>query len=456
MKKIFISFFAVALLFCACNKDEDEPSTNESDAAKRIDKVIYDIMSTNYLWNEKMPEYEKGESRDPDKYFESLLYTYEDKWSYISDDSDAENAKMQGTPYSMGYSPQPARYGDESDVMIIVEYVYPGSPAEKAGLKRGDIILTINGVWLTDKNYIDLYYKENATFGLGKINTSTKPYKISESGKKIKIKAEVINADPSIYDTIFNVNGKQVGYYVYTEFTMGTRFASSMDRVFDKFKSAGVKDLILDLRYNGGGSLGSAKQLASAIAPAGVANGSNTFFYYIYNNIVQAEIKAESDYIVKIPTNEHNAGMENLYVLCTENTASASELVICGLMPYMNVKLIGTNTHGKYCGMFCIDKSVEKRLDNWFLCPICFKYANANGLTDFRNGLPVDYFVEEDITNLYPFGDINDPMLATALDVVAGQPLTAKSARMAPSDLKVLGSVKGIVGNNLIVKVMPQ
>lgn len=450
MRKILIPFFVVALLFCACDKESDEPNATDSET-KKIDKIIYDILSVNYYWNEKIPAYVKGENRDPKKYFESLLYVNEDKWSYISDDSEKTNAEMQGTPYSMGYSPYFVLYGDENDVMMIVEYVYPGSPAEKAGLKRGDIVLTINGEWLTKNNYIDLYYKENATFGLGKINTSSVPYKLSESGKKIKIKAETIDTDPSIYDTIFNIGGKQVGYYVFTEFTMGNKFINSMDNVFDKFKSAGVKDLILDLRYNGGGSVQTAMHLASAIAPAGVANDKNIFFYYMYNDIVQAGIEKESDYVVNIPTNEHNADMSNLYVICTKNTASASELVACGLMPYMNVKLIGTNTHGKYCGMFVFDKSVEPKLDNWLLCPICFKYANANGMTDFRNGLPVDYFVEEDIINMYPFGDINDPMLATALDVATGQPLTAKGARVAPSDMKILDWGDARINNNLIV-----
>lgn len=446
----------MALLFCSCDDNDDNGTKGKSGDVVEINKLVYDIMHDYYLWNEWMPTYKKGEKRDPSEFYETLLYRYEDRWSYISDDSDAENAELAGTPYSMGYAPLFSYYNDsDKDVLIIVEYVYPGSPADKAGLKRGDIVLTINDEWINDENFADLYYAENATFGLGKIEMSGETNKISLSGESLKIKAEIINADPSIYDTIFYVNEKPVGYYVFTEFNTGNRCISTMDAIFDKFKSAGVKDLILDLRYNGGGSLETANHLASAIAPASVANGKNVFFSYIYNNVLNDYYRqnAGDDYFkVNLPKNEHNADMENLYVLCTSNTASASELVTCGLMPYMNVKLIGTSTHGKYCGMFCFDKSVEEKLENWFLCPICFKYANSRGLTDFKNGLAPDYYVEDDVTNYLPFGDVNDPMLATALDVIGNQPLTAKSARSLPNGFSPLNFNKSFVGSNLIVK----
>lgn len=453
MKKILLPLCLVALLFCSCDDEDDNGKSNGANASK-IDKLVYDIMHDYYLWNEWMPTYKKGENRDPNEYFETLLYSYEDKWSYISDDSDAENAELAGTPYSMGYSPKFYAYTKDNDVFILVEYVYPGTPAEKAGLKRGDIIFTINGESINADNYIDLYYAESATFGLGKIDFSVEPWKVTLTEETLKAKAEIINADPSVYDTIFYVNEKPVGYYVFTQFNIGTRCTESMDVIFDRFKSAGVKDLILDLRYNGGGSLTTAEHLASAIAPANVANGKNVFFKYVYNNILNDYYNqngGEANFVVNMPENEHNADMENLYVLCTENTASASELVTCGLMPYMNVKLIGTNTHGKYCGMISFDKNVIKELENWFLCPICFKYANSVGLTDFKYGLEPDYVVEEDITNMLPFGDTNDPMLATALDVIGAQPLTAKSARRLPDGITVMGRNKSIVRNNLIV-----
>ncbi len=447
MKKTIVPLCLIAMLLCACEKDDYVQNKSKDPNATKINKVIYDIMSVYYLWNENMPQYQTVGNKDTEEFFESLLNKPADKWSYVSDDSEAEMAELAGSPYSMGYSPMFV-YTDKSknEICIIVEYVYPGTPADKAGLKRGDIIITINGQTMNKDNYVDLYKLENATFGLGKYDASVEPHSFSLTGETLKVKSEILNVNPSIYDTIFYVNNKPVGYYVFTEFNIGKRCISAIDDVFDKFRGAGVKDLIIDLRYNGGGVVETATHLASAIAPANVANGKNVFFTYIYNATI-----AEDDDVVKFPVNEHNADIENLYVLCTENTASASELVICGLMPYMNVKLIGTNTHGKYCGMFCFDKSVERKLENWFLCPICFKYANSAGLTDFKDGLKPDYVVKEDVTNMYPFGDINDPMLSTALDVVGGQPLTAKSARLTQDEIVVLGRDKSIVHNNLIV-----
>lgn len=226
-----------------------------------------------------------------------------------------------------------------------------------------------------------------------------------------------------------------------------------MDNVFDKFKEAGVKDLILDLRYNGGGDIGVASHLASAIAPANVVKNHNVLVTYVYNDLLTSYFEEDEDEIlVRFPDNDYNADIENLYVLCTEGTASASELVAIGLEPYMNVKLIGTNTYGKYTGMFIFDKDVRgcKDLENWILLPVCMKYANSEGFSDFVDGLEPDYKVEDDLLSGYQFGDANDPMLATALDVIGGLPLTAKAARVKP--FESLGRDRSIVGNNLIIR----
>ena len=229
-----------------------------------------------------------------------------------------------------------------------------------------------------------------------------------------------------------------------------------MDAVFDRFKAAGVKDLILDLRYNGGGDVETARHLASAIAPAQTIDNQEILSTNIYNDLlttVFAQEGSEDDFKVRFEKNSHNADMENLYVLCAEGTASASEMVTIGLMPYMNVTLVGDTTYGKYTGMFVFDSSIDdelKDLKNWALLPVCMKYANANGFTDFVDGLIPDYLVEDDLINAYQFGDANDPALAAALDIIGGQPLTAKSARIRP--FKYAGRNRSVVGNNLIVR----
>ena len=157
--------------------------------------------------------------------------------------------------------------------------------------------------------------------------------------------------------------------------------------------------------------------------------------------------------MTRFPDNSHNADIENLYVLGTRGTASASELIIIGLQPYMNVTLVGENTYGKFTGMFIFDSEDKdfENLENWAIAPIVMKYANANGFTDFYNGLTPDIYVEDDGLYLgYPLGCPDDPMIAAALSKIGGLPLTAKAAHQK-LPFKYLGGNPSIVGNNLII-----
>ena len=437
MKKNLILLAIVALVAVSC-KDKKNEDNREDYNRETVNACIYDIMETYYLWNNNIPQQRRLKFNEkPDVFFNNLLFSG-DPWSFISDDSKATNAQLDGNPYSMGFSPQFWYYNDKSNVLIIVEYVYPGSPADRAGLKRGDIILDIDGEEMTPKNYYDLYSRKSATYTLGTYDP--KKNTLNDNGTKLKLEAAAIKADPSIYDTIYMVGNKPVGYLVYTAFASDTSYFSSMDAIFDNFKSAGVKDLILDLRYNRGGSIETAGHLAAAIAPADVVNNHEVLITYIYNDILTDYFNSykaqnqDDETIYRIPGNTHNADIENLYVLGTNNTASASELIIVGLQPYMNVKLIGTETYGKYTGMFIFDSDVEgcKDLENWAVLPVCMKYANSVGYTDFDNGLKPDYEIDDNLLNAYPLGDPNDPVIATALDVVGGLPLTAKSAYVNP------------------------
>ncbi|MBO7478815.1 MAG: PDZ domain-containing protein [Salinivirgaceae bacterium] len=460
MKKTLILLGMAAALLVSCkdkNNDDNGAKAREQarldslNANKKVDNFLYDIMSDYYLWNSNMPRMQKDESRFPGDFFESLLYRAKDRWSFCVEDGESYMSESEGTPYSMGYSPQFWPYNNYENVLIVVEFVFPGSPADRAGLKRGDIIIEIDGEPMTVDNYYDFYSKEHATYTLAGYDPVKNQLYLT--GRKMSMQAEIIEADPSIYDTIFNVGGKPVGYFVYTSFTRNTDYFATIDAAFDRFKAAGVKDLILDLRYNGGGDIEAAGYLASAIAPASVP-GKEVLIRYEYNNILTNYFKKNrpDELVVKFPKNDHNADMQNLYVIGTRGTASASELVTTGLMPYMNVTLVGDTTYGKCTGMFVFyggDEGLED-LGKWVFMPVTMKYANANGFTDFVDGLIPDYRVDDDLLAGHQLGDANEPMLATALDVIAGLPLTAKAAQVMP--FKVLDRNHSVFRNNLIAK----
>lgn len=459
MKRHFILFSLMAIVAVACNKKDDTAEIEREKARQdsintniKINDCIYGIMKDFYLWNKELPKYVKNDNRYPEDYFESLLYSA-DHWSFCIADGEEYLAESAGEPYSMGYSPQVWGYNSRKNVLIIVEYVYPGSPADRAGLKRGDIILAIDGEFLTADNFYDLYQKESATYSTAYYDP--KANELNLDGRELTMQAEIVMADPAIYDTIFMVGNKPVGYFVYTAFTSGTSYHASIDAAFDRFKAAGVKDLILDLRYNGGGDVETACHLASAIAPASVVANHEVFIKYEYNQVL-SHYPEYYEPSVNFPSNAHNADMENLYVLGTNGTASSSEIVTIGLAPYMNVKLIGTKTYGKYTTMFVFHKSLDKvfsDLDDWVLLPVCMKYSNAEGFTDFDGGLTPDYAVEDDLLGGYQFGDVNDPMMATALDVIGGMPLTTKAARVNP--FKYICRNRSAFNNNMIAKPRP-
>ncbi|MBN2275897.1 MAG: PDZ domain-containing protein [Bacteroidales bacterium] len=433
--KLIRSLFSVASLsaviaisiLSSCDKLKDDEKDNVE-----ISSWIYEWMQEVYFWNNTFPSNINIKTKtEPKAFFYELVYETEDRWSYITDDYETLQSELSGTPVSMGYSPAFGVFMNTNKVFIIVEYVYPNSPASDAGLKRGDIILTINGAVPDTDNYFDLYSQSSYTVGLGTYVDNT----IYDSGKSISMTAALIEADPLIYDTVYTVSGKRIGYMVYTEFITGddNQYLASLDQVFDKFKSYDITDLVIDLRYNPGGEIEAATYLASAIAPVSVANNSRTFVTFLYNENLQSyyedtEGPESDDLVCKFPANAHNLDLNHVYFLTTKGTASASELLMIGLSPYMDVTVVGESTFGKYTGSWLIYDFETPRKHNWAIMPIVMKYANAEGYTNFVDGLAPDYAIEDNLIAARPFGDASDPVLSRALDLITASPYkTTKS-----------------------------
>lgn len=162
-----------------------------------------------------------------------------------------------------------------------MDYVYPGSPADEAGLKRGDIILSIHHTLLDTTNYYDLYSGDSYFVQLGQVESNT----LSFTGESIDLVASTAATDPAIYHTVFDINGQKIGYMVYVEFNSGDddEFLSVLDGIFSEFSAAGISDLIVDLRYNPGGEISAAAHLASEVAPSEVSKGEGILVRMQYN-----------------------------------------------------------------------------------------------------------------------------------------------------------------------------
>lgn len=430
MKRVIfhsMGLIVILLALWACKEDVitgDEEDLIIPHETLVVNKWIKDNMELYYYWNDKMPaNIDFTKEAYPIAYFDKLLYKEKDKWSYITDDYPAFKAERDGIPVTMGYSP--AFYLISSTrIVAVVKYVYPGSAAAVAGLERGDIILSIDNTELDISNYYDLYSRESYSVQLGKYENRSFDY----TGETFSMNARVTKTDPAIYSKVLDIDDHKIGYLVYTEFISGEKeeFLFELDTIFNGFKVQGINDLVVDLRYNPGGDIDAAVHLASQIAPSAVVNNKELLISLQYNSEFQEylELNAYNDYLYeKFKVVSSNIDMERVYFLTTSGSASASELVITGLEPYMDVVQIGDSTYGKYAGAWVMPDDDKQ----WAIIPVVMKYANADGYTDFADGLIPDYEMDDDLVGAVPFGDLSDPMLAKAIELATGKSFGAKS-----------------------------
>ncbi|HAN00536.1 MAG TPA: peptidase S41 [Marinilabiliales bacterium] len=445
LTKCLIFIGAFLFLFSSCGKDD----TNSDNIM--VNEWIFDVMTEVYFWYDEIPtSIRRGTETAPEEYFNSMLYTEEDEWSFITDDYTGLMAEFEGTPKTLGFAPAFGQFTGTNDVFAVVQYVYDNSPAEKAGLKRGDIILKINGTQLNTTNYADLTFSDSYTATLGEYSGSG----IYETGNTVTMAAVVMEVNPFLLDTVITVNDQKIGYMVITEFTNEENFTKYGEPVFRSLKSQGIKNLVVDLRYNRGGEMNASIWLASALAPYTDTWNQQVLVKLTYNDLLQDDADQNNQSIYRFQTiAEDNLDLNTVYFLTTHySTASASELVIVGLEPYMDVIQVGENTYGKYTGMWAIPDTEEPARHNWGILPIVMKYANANGKTDFKEGLVPDYYLEENPFVDVPFGDLDDPLFAKAVSLISGFYVESDfKNQQVPMDLVLKSSPKQQLKSNLLV-----
>jgi len=435
-----IALLAIAVIgisiIQACEKVD-----NGSDLPKEtliLNNWIWEGMNEVYLWEAYIPDINWREEPDPEAFFYKLLYQ-EDRNSWIVDDYEELAAMFDGVETATGMSADPEKY-DGNKVVYFVEYVTPGSPAADSGIARGDIIYTIDGTPLTTENYHTLYYQTTASFGFADWDGSA----MVPNGREISLTAIELNQNPVVYDEVIDYQGQKIGYFVYTQFTTGQQgeWLNELNGVFEDFKSGGVSDVVVDLRYNPGGNLDLSAYIAATLAPVTAMDDSAVFVNLVWNDLynnywagadLDQDGKADGldsyQLRIRLPLSDLNLNLPTVYFLTTEGTASASESLMAGLYPYMNVVQIGTTTYGKCYASVTVDDWEEPKRHNWAMQPIVIKYSNSEGFTDFVNGIAPDHLVDDNLLYALPFGSLEDPLLAKALEEITGvSPLAKKSA----------------------------
>ncbi|MEB2783830.1 S41 family peptidase [Algoriphagus persicinus] len=433
------AFFFVILsgLLWSCNKDDDKDPIVEPELTleEEINSWIYDVMDEVYYWrlNLRTPI---AATSDPTNYFKSLLYTPTDRFSVIYPDYQELINSLSGISLDAGYEFKLYRVPDSENVYAEVIYVKKNSPASLTDLKRGDAIVAINGTQIDINNYRDLLDQTETTHTI-------KPLRYSdEEGayvamQDISLTPLELSEDPNFLDTVYTINNQKIGYVVYNFFAPGTasdnkKYDREMDEVFAKLKAENVNNLVLDLRYNGGGYVSSAVNLASLIGPG--VTSADIFSRTKYNNLLASEIPALSSVKTAFLDKTQNLGNtldgNRLYVLTTGGTASASELIINGLKPYMDVFLIGDVTYGKNVGSVAIED--EKNPENAYgLLPIVTQSFNSLDQSDYSTGFTPNIAVNENTERLKVLGDVNEILLRTAIEQITGE---ASSGRFMKLD----------------------
>ena len=385
-KYSWILFLAVFFLH-SC--DVDPIISNE----EYVNKYLYNAMEDIYLWNDKLPVVNPVYYSTPYELMEVLRYKEVDRWSFVITWHEYQQYFQEGKMIGHGFM-----LSRDEDYNLRIAFIYPSTSAYSKGIRRGWIIRKINGVVASPSNVMELLGADNID-----VENNFEFVDNENISRTIILKKEELSINPVLHSEIIHTANKKIGYIVFQDFIEAANV--KIDSVFNNFRQENIDDLILDMRYNGGGSVDVAVHLSGWLT--GNTNADNTLIKFLHN-----DLNRQRDTSFSIPYNSASLDLNRITFIGTSSTASASELIINGMIPYMEVNLVGTPTNGKPVGMYVM----EFRNQDYVAFPVCFKYTNAQNTGDFYDGLQPDILVNDDLTR--DFGDPDEAMLKAAINYI--------------------------------------
>ena len=445
----------------SCFDDGDDNTISASE----INDFVWKGMNAVYLYKDNIPNLANDrftsnqEYADylnsfitPESLFESLIYQRPtvDRFSWIVDDYIALEQSFSGISKRSGYAFNIYSVpGSATDIFGVIRIVLPNSNASDNNLSRGQVINSVDGNTLTRDNYRSLFAPDSYTLGFADYDDNSTPEDLTDdiitsNGQSVVLTKAVYTENPVFRTNIIDVDGEKLGYLMYNRFN--SDFESELNTAFAELKSNSVQHLVLDLRYNPGGSVQTASYLGSMIT--GQFTGQ-VFAKLQYNSDIQSN---NFDYEFQSNLDNGNVinslNLDKVYVLTSGSSASASEMIINSLSAYIDVVQIGTNTTGKSQASITVYDSSDLGKEGanpnhtYAMQPLVAISVNKNDQVVPSTGLVPTTELAENPTNLGVLGNANELLLAAAIADIQG------TGRI---NFSVLNQVKPIAGSEILI-----
>lgn len=453
MKTILKSVLLLFLLAYSLQSCEDQDDV-AAPASLQVNDFVWKGLNQYYLWQADVPNLSDDRFNNNQEALNSFLRGYSkpedlfqdllnkpiskfpkgqaiDRFSWIVDDYTVLEQELQGTSKNSGvdfrlsYKPN-----SSTDLVGYVRYIIPNSDASKKDIKRGDLFTAVNGTQLTVSNYQALLDADSYSLTMASFNGTS----FEANGKTVALVKTTLDENPIFINKVITSGSHKIGYLMYNGFY--ANYDAQLNAAFAELKAQGITDFVLDLRYNGGGSIQTATRLASMITGQFT---DKIFAKQKWNARINAAFEIDNPeylnnrFVDKIDGAAINSlNMTKIYIITTSATASASELVINGLVPYVSVIQVGETTVGKNVGSVTLydsptfGKANRNPNHKYAMQPLVLKIVNAADFGEYTDGLKPTYEQLERISNLGILGDPAEPLFNLALTQITGS--TAKKA----------------------------
>lgn len=438
-------------LTTSCFEDQDDNAISPTDISDFVWKgmnafylykdEIQDLSNNRFPSNEEYRAYLDGFS-GPEDLFESLIYDRPtvDRFSLLTSNYIQLSQLLNGTSITNGlrfYSFAPP--SNPSQRILVIRQVLNNSTGANADIQRGQFIIQIDGTDITADNVNNLLANDTYSVSFADYNdngtTDVSDDTFTPNGNTVTLTKAPLTSNPVQLTRILHVDGENVGYLLYNAFNRD--FKNQLNDAFAEFQSNNVQHLVIDLRYNGGGDIETAKLLGSMVT--GQFNGQ-VFSKLFYNSELQS-LNRTYDFSNSFDGNTINSlNLSKVHILTTSGSASASELVINSLSAYIDVVQIGDITTGKTQASTILYDSPDFGETNinpshtYAMLPLIANSVNVNDVLVPSTGLVPDIALDENVLNLNSFGNPAEPLLAAALDDILqnGRPSGKTTTALTP------------------------